>query len=53
MSILARCLLHKDSTKRSEKSKDLGWDHFQVSVLASGVFKKSQRKGVKRGRDPL
>ena len=53
MSILAKCLPHKDSTKRSKQSKDLGWDHLQVSVLARGVFKKSQRKGVKRGSDPL
>ena len=53
MSILARCLPYKDSTKRSKQSKDLGWDHLQVSVLGRGVFKKCQRKGVKRGRDPL
>ena len=53
MSILARCLPHKDSTKRSKQSKDLAWDHLQVSVLARGVFKKSQLNGIKRGRDPL
>lgn len=53
MSILARYLPHKDSVKRSKQSKDLGWDHLQVSVLAKGVCKKSQQKGVKRGRDPL